>query len=146
MLSFCLFEGLFEPNTFDQLSFPQNIYGRLHGPAWAQAIEAAEKELKKPNGLPGSNLPREDAQEFYNGLGKKFGYTAPENIPYDQVPYSWEMNSPWTMSDEEKEDLIKNGSYVDQFNKEQPSFGNAVVPFEYRSNDNAGDPGTWGGV
>ena len=143
MLSFCLFEGLFEPNTFDQLPFPQNLYGRLHGPVWVQAIEAEKKE---PNSLPDSNLPREVAQEFYNGLGKKFGYTAPENMPYDQNPSPQVMNSPWIMSDEEKEDLIKNGSYVDKFNKMKPSFGNAVVPFEYRSNDGAGDSGTWGGI
>jgi len=144
MLSFCLFEGLFEPNTFDQLSFPQNLYGRLYGPAWAQAIEAEKKE---PNSPPESNLPEEVAQDFYNGLGKKFGYTAPENVPYDQIPSSpLVTTSPWIMSDEEKEDLIKNGSYVDKFNKEQQSFGNAAVPFEYKSNDGAGDPGTWGGI
>lgn len=143
MLSFCLFEGLFEPSTFDQLSFPQNLYGRLHGPAWAQAIEAEKKEL---NRLPDSNLPNDIAQDFYNGLGKKFGYTTPENMQHDQIPSPQAMNSPWTMSDEEKEDLIKNGSLSDQFNKLKPSFGNAVVPFEYRSNGDAGDPGSWGGI
>lgn len=58
MLSFCLFEGLFEPSTFDQLPFPQNIYGRLYGPAWAQAIED-DMLRKKLNGPPDSSLPRE---------------------------------------------------------------------------------------
>lgn len=60
--------------------------------------------------------------------------------------HSHHIISPWIMSNEEKEDLIKNGSDIDKFNKEKPSFGNAAVPFEYKSNDGAGDPGTWGGI
>ena len=77
MLSSFLCEGLFDPSPFDQLPFPQNIYGRLGAYGWEQEIKEAEKELSRQ---PNTMVPKNDADVFYNGLGKKFGYSNPDEL------------------------------------------------------------------
>ena len=101
----------------------------------------AQMSKKNENGTLASP---DVAAEFYNGLGKKFGYSIPENMRHNLNnttnvdSYGSQPNqiiSPWTMSNEDKEDLIKNGSDVDKFWRTQPRYvgpeGPPIIPQEY---------------
>ena len=167
MLSFYLFEGLFEPSTFDQLPFSQNLYGRLHAKEWEKQIEAAEKERNRP---PETNLPRGVVQDFYNGLGKKFGYELPktgnpvvdaikkgsEQVDGDYNP-SITLNGPLVLTPEDL-NLVKHGWYEKHALQDTNPWGEVEplgkIPEEYAEpvdpmldrNGTPKYPGSWGSI
>ena len=109
------------------------------------------------------NFPPEITKEFYNGLGKQFGYnlsdgqkTSLDNRIRTGIeagmmqPY--QFNTPLEMSNAEKEDLVKNGSDYDKFLKLRPEYhgpDEGKIPFslmwnppEYANPNN----NFWGGI
>ena len=147
MLSFC-----FENDFDDVLRSNGSSYDVLNKVAENWEKERLQDEMIDREENNDTYAPLSATRDFYNGLGKKMGYSLPDYLQRGLnntniiEPEKDNFNIPLTMSDEEKEDFIKNGSDTDKFDRAHPSFGNAIVPFEYRSNDNVVDPGMWGGA
>lgn len=100
------------------------------------------------------HVPSEMAKEFYNGLGKNFGYAqhgSLENPFEDNLSKSMDRNLPLFVTDKEADDYVKHGDSLDRYIESHPEYNGptpAKVPLSYRNQPpkETAEPGGWGGI